>query len=566
MEATLLGPSYPELMRSRVTLPFAAVVIASLAALAATVARDPTAEATQRSASPPVAGVPGEADQQARRRQTIVRVTPRAGDYIKGDVTGPDVEHLRVRYGPFLIGPGQNPNLYDGNVAALPKAGYITRFEPNLELADGSIPSANILHLHHGVWLVNGSPMWFADAEKSVFVAPRGYGWATKPSDRWVLNHMLHDLVPARAKAYLSWDVDFVPSDSPTGRKLRSVTTLWTDVRGGETYPVFDVPFKGGTSGRYVYPKMEPRAYASDDPRPYQGASDHNRVMIPSDGTLVAAVGHLHPGGLENTISLTRAGHTVVIQRGRAHYFDSAGPTSWDMAMGVTKPDWRIRVRRGDVLGIQTTYDTSHGAWFEAMGLAVVAYAPGDSHGIDPFAHAVDLSTRLTHGRLKENIAAGGAPVPGVLDPRKRKNGPVYDPWDGRAIKIENFATEQGDLSASGARGNPPLIAQGSSLSFLNVDAAHNIFHTLTACRAPCTGTPGTGFPLADSTPIFDSGELGFGIPGVTAATDSAEWHSPITLKPGTYSFYCRVHPFMRGAFRVVERATVDRIDPKLGG
>ena len=28
----------------------------------------------------------------------------------------------------------------------------------------------------------------------------------------------------------------------------------------------------------------------------------------------------------------------------------------------------------------------------------------------------------------------------------------------------------------------------------------------------------------------------------------------PKTLSPGTYSYFCRVHPFMRGAFRVKRR------------
>jgi hypothetical protein len=53
----------------------------------------------------------------------------------------------------------------------------------------------------------------------------------------------------------------------------------------------------------------------------------------------------------------------------------------------------------------------------------------------------------------------------------------------------------------------------------------------------------------------FDSGELGFngnkgGILGEPAA-DRDSWQTPQDLPSGTYSYFCRIHPFMRGAFRV---------------
>ena len=53
----------------------------------------------------------------------------------------------------------------------------------------------------------------------------------------------------------------------------------------------------------------------------------------------------------------------------------------------------------------------------------------------------------------------------------------------------------------------------------------------------------------------FDSGELGYGPPGLTPAANRNSWSTPKTLKPGTYTYFCRIHPFMRGAFRVVKRA-----------
>jgi plastocyanin len=46
------------------------------------------------------------------------------------------------------------------------------------------------------------------------------------------------------------------------------------------------------------------------------------------------------------------------------------------------------------------------------------------------------------------------------------------------------------------------------------------------------------------------SRELGYG--GAPSA-DRNTWSTPKTLGPGTYTYFCRIHPSMRGAFRVVK-------------
>jgi TonB-dependent receptor len=37
----------------------------------------------------------------------------------------------------------------------------------------------------------------------------------------------------------------------------------------------------------------------------------------------------------------------------------------------------------------------------------------------------------------------------------------------------------------------------------------------------------------------------------ITAAANRKTWRTPTNLRRGTYTYFCRVHPFMRGAFRV---------------
>ena len=76
--------------------------------------------------------------------------------------------------------------------------------------------------------------------------------------------------------------------------------------------------------------------------------------------------------------------------------------------------------------------------------------------------------------------------------------------------------------------------------------------HSITGCSAPCARTSGISFPLANGFQ-FDSANLGFGPPLFTAAANRDTWETPASLKPGTYTYFCRIHPFMRGAFRVVK-------------
>ena len=57
----------------------------------------------------------------------------------------------------------------------------------------------------------------------------------------------------------------------------------------------------------------------------------------------------------------------------------------------------------------------------------------------------------------------------------------------------------------------------------------------------------GDGQPY-DGPVIFDSGELGNGGP---PTANRVTWTIPDDLDPGTYTYFCRIHPMMRGAFRV---------------
>lgn len=77
-----------------------------------------------------------------------------------------------------------------------------------------------------------------------------------------------------------------------------------------------------------------------------------------------------------------------------------------------------------------------------------------------------------------------------------------------------------------------------------------------------CTGSTGIAHPLANAMPALDSLEIGLGFPGLGLYRRSQLASGSIKftlapkkagLRPGqTYTYFGRIHPFMRGAFKVV--------------
>jgi plastocyanin len=463
------------------------------------------------------------------------------------------VQHLSYCYGPVSVKPGQNIIRLNPTKLFPSKPGYITRFDPELVYTNGTVPRVDVLHLHHAVWIVNGNPQFATGEEKTIVQLPKGFGWRSVPSDYWLVNDMIHDLTGLAATVYVVWRIDFVPDTAPAAASIRRVHTRWMDVSGpsprvgisSPIYPVFDALRRMGHDGRYTFPDQ-----ATGADRDLKGPSQAWTPDHPV--TLIGTAGHLHPGGLQTGLRVDRGGRHTGIFRSTAHYFEPAGAVSWDVAMGATPPDWRVKLRQGDRLSVHATYDTTRADWYEVMGIMPVAVYDGtDAGGKDAFSDTIPKNGVLTHGHLDENRNHGGSSM-GLPDPRLLPGAPTPS----APIGIENYEYQQGDLYAGGSASYPPKVRAGQSLTFLNHDAqqSENVFHTITACKAPCNRSPGIAYPIANGPVTFDSGQLGFNYAGFGApAVDRDTWDTPKSLSPGTYSYFCRVHPFMRGSFRVVQ-------------
>ena len=493
------------------------------------------------------------------------------------------VQHLHFAAGPYRITPGANQILLQYNHVPKPtEDGFMIRAAPNLRYAkpDGKccagIPRVDVLHLHHGVWLSNGNagggdgnaytgfyPFMATGEEKTVFSTPPGYGYPIGARDLWVFNYMIHNLTPKPAPVYVTYDLDFVPASSPLAAHITPVHPIWMDVERGHIYPVFDVKRHSGAGGKFTFPDM------AGNPVNYGSGPPLNEFTVVHPGRLVGTAGHLHPGGLYDDLDLIRPGakpsggamagsvpNSVRLFRSSAHYWDPRGPISWDMAMGATAADWRPEVKAGDTLRVSATYETKRASWYESMGIMVVWEAYEDQTGVDPFAHSIDRSQHLTHGHLAEDNHHGGSQWVGATLSK-------MPDCHRRHVLIAGFTYLPGDFRATGANRCIPTVRSGHSLSFTNEDASsqsgfnilnpsaaylQSIFHTVTSCQNPCGLDTGISYPLANGAGNYDSTQLGADTP----ASGHLSWSTPAGLPPGTYTYFCRIHPFMRGVFRVI--------------
>lgn len=333
-------------------------------------------------------------------------------------------------------------------------------------------------------------------------------------------------------------------------------------------------------------------------------------------GVLVNMGGHLHPGGLRDEVAVLRGNEIVPILVSDAVYWGGpdftspvaggAPPNSWDLSMtgqlggsagtGRAKDAWKILLQPGDQLILNGVYDTEIGSAYDQMAIAMSWISPGyDADAIDPFADDVIFDAGWTEG---PTLAARPPGLPAAIDvgctpgtipagepdegktvlclrgnvthgsmPSRQNHAdcsmtnscrpidPTVDagiPLADTKVTMQGFHYGQFDLGYASAVGITEVPA-GTKLTFYNPDTAGMIWHTITSCAAPCTGSTSASYPYpaGGDTPVdFDSTILCVGLGCSTAGT--TKWDFTVPQTEGVYTFFCRIHPFMRGVFEVV--------------
>ena len=237
---------------------------------------------------------------------------------------------MKFRWGPVRIAPGQNTiSIADDNLLP-PGPGWITSFKPNLTYVDGTVPRVDVIHLHHAVWLVAGHgdvrPTWAAGEEKTAVREPKGFGWRYRKNDKWLLNHMIHNLTPVR-DAGLHHLGDGL---HPARRQGRARDARGQDAVARRRWAAAptrsSTPSRApGHDGRVTFPDDVPNAYGGGasaqhlDRRPRRHAGGHRGPPAPRR-PVDRPQGHArraHRGGLPLARALLRAGRRGVVGRRR---------------------------------------------------------------------------------------------------------------------------------------------------------------------------------------------------------------------------------------------------------
>ena len=326
--------------------------------------------------------------------------------------------------------------------------GYITRFQPEPRPrrrhgAAGRAGPPPPRHLALGCPSYGSGPFFAAGEEKTIAPFPRGYGMPVKATDSGCCSTWSTRRSQQPMEAYITYDVDFIPKAQGDELGMKPAYPLWLDVRPSG-YPVFNVQRELRRQGRPVHlaegEVRRVRPVRQGDRRPGQARQRQRRgLVVPEEGratsarsstftggTLIGIGGHLHPGGIQNEIDLVRGKKKRRIYTGVANYWNpknrkkGGGPvtrgTSRCRSSGC--PFWGVRVRPGDKLRSNATYDTRLQSTYENMGIAVSLLVPDDENGkpqapgVNPFTTPLDTS--------KDCLFRGGikAPRPVALQPR----------------------------------------------------------------------------------------------------------------------------------------------------
>ena len=522
-------------------------------------------------------------------------------------------ETLKFWFGPYVVPPGHDANRVDFDIPI--QDGYIIAVEPGMRrVNDLTEPSHQEGHIHHAHWFAldpgneednytGGNTEWIfgngdeetrADFQERTNADPNGpiYGQFTGKSGPQLMIYMLHNKTSQPLPVYIVLDVTFLHGTREEIRaaKKRDVHDI-SGVLFGRT---FSVPRQ--RTGDGIFTSNEER----------RGAIEWTSTV---EGTMIGTGGHLHPGGLkvivENLGSKERpCGQTGDAQQGThlltsEALFNHGVKFSEDFQMSVTHPAWRAPIRKGDRIRITGVYENKDHAWYDVMtheGI-YVDEAQKPAEGCKPYLvgglkeqtvktvrkkhkHVVRVKIRSklrgkrsrsvrrvkVHWhkvKVKQGISlTEGVPNrpwhPHPLDrlcgvegwgPCERPDenipaGPVTD-----TVTIANFLYLPGDYGASGDQRLRPRVKKGTALKFFNADQLAGIRHSVTTCQWPCNGSYVANYPFPDGD--WDSGTMGYD--PVDGGSPSPFAETPTNLAVGKYSYFCRIHPWMRGAFEVID-------------
>jgi plastocyanin len=492
---------------------------------------------------------------------------------------------ITLDYGPYLIHPGSDLSRMDVEIVGAD--GYAVGFEPSVVGVDGEPLSSHVIHIHHAHWYWldpahEGYHRWiYGTGEERTqgsflprarkdprFAKGLRYGVELKAGDRLGFLSMLHNKSAEPQTVYLRVRIEYVYGihDTIQDATKWDFHNLFPTLVGS----TFNVPRTGGIYNFPVNATKDTIGPHTNYHNPIGGTKVvpgvGQVVEVPFSGTVVAAAGHMHPGGKEVVVSnLGRKndpcrddgdqypGVTAVRSRNipRGGVFGSE-----EFQMGVTQDGWRMYVRKGDRLVVNGVYDSTNFGFPDAMSYfgfyTDTSDAPKPSQACkvelldDRSASSEEISRTVTNQAWMMHHP---------LETCTKCDDPQPEPAPGSAtnlVHIAGFHYLPGNHGFEGEPAGPPVVAKGDDLTFVNEDfAAAAVRHSVTSCRAPCNGEYVANYPLWDGE--FHSGALGYMWEEtyVNARSEPTWTLDTSELEPGRHTYFCQLHPWMRGSFIV---------------
>jgi plastocyanin len=403
-----------------------------------------------------------------------------------------------LKEGPFELGP-YSVRLGGGAGIKTPRInGFITHMEADVvDVHTGKVVPIQRIMLHHIVFSNLGSgpqpraQAFYGDGEERARMElPRGYGYPIKRDDRWTFVWMLMNHRDRPDKVFIRYRMTL-----DRNPRLRPVVPVAWDTSHGRQGLVFDVP-GGGAPG-------------SIDQR----STTH---PMPVAGRIVAGLGHVHGGAKSLTLSEPTCGNRrIYVSRPTwglpNNPFYHVRPVLHEpgpIHMDELQSGKGIPVAAGQPITLTSRYDNRY-PHVRAMGLMLAYEAP------DPRVTA-PCGPLPTDIRMIKSSIAGRAHAPRVPVPTYR-----YGP-DGQAVRASappgRTVTTQGDadvdVTDSGFSDGSLSIPAGSTVTWsFNGSVLHNV-------------------TLASGPEGFSSNRL------IGGASYSKQF-----TKPGTYHFFCELHP-----------------------
>lgn len=359
-----------------------------------------------------------------------------------------------------------------------------------------------------------------AGEERSKMSMPAGYGYVTRDSDHWGIVAMVMNHRSTPDHAYIHYEVTV---DSSPG--LKPVTPYWLDVRNCRADPIYNVPSIAQKAKRakkqHVKKASAARKHKKGKHRKKRkkatrATTDETADYTwPESGYLIAGGGHVHGGAIGLKLTEPSCGNREVAKSDPTwglpdHPFYNVRPVLHEpgpINMSAFGDTTGLPVHAGETLRLNSIYDDTQ-PHVRVMGIMIVYFAPNpavtQNCGPIPNWTVLKSSEPGRPGPIPFSIPLTGLDANGQANTINAPPGRLRRAASGTVIPV-------GDRFF----GDPNLrVKRGASLTW---QFGGQELHNLTLANGP----------------------LGIG-------SDNLDGNRTYTQKfnrPGTYRFFCALHP-----------------------